>query len=233
MLAISFVRHTVLIPSPNHLSPYQRPSFKHAGCYCHTPITVSLHHCFRSELKTYLLRTSVPLTVSLIQSFFCLSGSLYRIGFPRRFLRFSSVFLSDFSYWSRPGSTTCVSDKLFGVRYAFQFDLIRLDKTRRKWILTAAVLRRAATVRLFRDRLGKFADSSVADRSDGDYNVAGSLVLLQRNRRARVGKIEVLIFAVEIVIRRQRLVTNLHLRMRNANTHVSQCFHKTLMDVYP
>ena len=41
-------------------------------------------------------------------------------------------------------------------------------------------------------------------------------MLLQRHRRARVGKVEVLIVAVEIVVSGQRLVTNLHLA---AHTH--------------
>ena len=81
-----------------------------------------------------------------------------------------------------------------------------------EWTLTVAVLRRrTASIRLLWYRLGKLSYSPVTDRSDCDDDVAGSFVFLHRNRGARVGEVEVLVVAVEIVVGRQRFVTNFHL----------------------
>jgi len=83
------------------------------------------------------------------------------------------------------------------------------------------MLERAASVRLFRYGLGQLTDSSVADRRYRNDDVAGAFLLLQRNCRARVRKVEVLIVTVEIVVGRQRLVSNFHLRTRTAPTFES------------
>ena len=79
-------------------------------------------------------------------------------------------------------------------------------------ILTVAELRRTASVRLFRNWVGQFAHSSVADWCDCYDHIARAFVFLQWNCRARVGEVEVLVVAVEIVVRRQRFVANFHLR---------------------
>ena len=78
-------------------------------------------------------------------------------------------------------------------------------------ILTVAIRRRVASVRFLGDGLGKFPDSSVADRRDRHHDVSGAFLFLERNGRTRVGEVEILVVTVEIVVRRQRLVSNFHL----------------------
>ena len=49
------------IPHPNYPSPFQRPSFEHAGLTCYTLLSPSIiFSLFHSELKTYLFRKSYP-----------------------------------------------------------------------------------------------------------------------------------------------------------------------------
>jgi len=54
------------IPHPNYSSPSHRPSFEHTGLRCYTLLSPSISFSlFHTELKTYLLRKSHPLFLSI------------------------------------------------------------------------------------------------------------------------------------------------------------------------